>query len=105
MKKIIAIAFAAVSLAACNNNGADNDTAESTGTTSATTSTTPDTISTTTTTTNSSAYTAADGDVTYTNKKVRVMKNGQWVDADNDVKLDNGIVVYRNGRVKKLIEK
>jgi len=111
MKKIITMAFAAVSLAACNNTEADNATVETdttstatsatSDTNSTTTSTTPDTTSTTTTTTTSSAYTAADGDVTYRDKKVRVMKGGKWVDADNDVKLDNGTVVYRNGRVKK----
>ena len=90
MKKIIAMALAAISLAACNDNGTDNDTVD-----------TKDTTSTTSTTTITTSYSPADGDVTYRDKKVRVMKNGEWVDADDDVKLDNGVVVYRNGRVKK----
>jgi len=29
------------------------------------------------------------------------MRNGAWVDADDDVKLDDGVVVYRTGHVKK----
>ena len=90
MKKIIAIALAAILLAACNDNGTDNATIETT-----------DTTSTMSTTTVSTSYTPAEGDVTYREKKVRVWKNGDWVDADDDVKLDNGVVVYRTGKVKK----
>ena len=90
MKKIIAIASAAILLAACNDNGTDNATIETT-----------DTTSTMSTTTVSTSYTPAEGDVTYREKKVRVWKNGDWVDADDDVKLDNGVVVYRTGKVKK----
>ncbi|MEJ7679278.1 MAG: hypothetical protein WKG06_15765 [Segetibacter sp.] len=111
MKKIIAVALAAVSFAACNNNGADNAAADTTSMTSTANTTsmasTTDTASTTSTTatTTTSAYTAVDGDVSYRDKKVRIMKNGKWVDADNDVTLDNGLVVYRSGRVKKLVKK
>lgn len=95
MKKIIAMAIAAVSFAACNNAG---DTTATVDSSSATTTT----ITPTETTTSSSAtYTAADGDVTYMDKKVRVRKSGEWVDADNDVRLDDGVVVYKNGKVKK----
>ena len=90
MKKIIVMALTAVSLAACND-GTDNATVDTKDTTSTIMSTT--TIST--------SYTPAEGDVTYRDKKVRVWKNGQWVDADGDVELESGVVVHRTGRVKK----
>ena len=96
MKKIFAIAIAVVSSTACNNIETSNDTRDS-STNSATTTATPSD----TTISASTTYTASDGDVTYRDKKVRVMKNGEWVDADKDVTLDNGVVVYRSGRVKK----
>jgi predicted small secreted protein len=86
MKKIIVIAFVAVSLAACNSNEADKET---------TIETKDSTTSMTTT------YTAVEGDVKYTGNRVMVMRNGQWVEADEDVKLDNGVMVNRNGRVTK----
>ncbi len=93
MKKIITITFAAAFLAACNDNNADNATVDR------------DSISTmdqtTTTTTTSTTYTPVDGDVTYKEKKVMVMRNGAWVDADDDVRMDNGVVVYRTGKVRK----
>ena len=87
MKKIIAMAFAGLSLAACNN---DADTAS------------VETDTTTTTTTTTTTYTPVDGDVTYRENKVMVMRNGEWVEADDDVTLDNGVVVYRTGKVKKI---
>ncbi len=102
MKKIIVIAMAAVSIAACNNTEQETATTERTDTTSTTTTTAPtETTSSTSSTSSTSTYTTADGDVTYRDKKVRIRKNGEWVDTDDDVKLDNGIVVYRNGRVRK----
>ncbi len=88
MKKIIALAIVATSFVACENKETGKVEVDS----STTTATTPST---------SSAYNATDGDVTYTDKRVRVMRNGQWVDADEDVKLDNGVVVYRDGRVRR----
>ena len=30
-----------------------------------------------------------------------VWRNNNWVEADEDVRLDNGVIVYRNGEVKK----
>ena len=84
------MALAAILLAACNNTGADNTTAE-----------TRDTTTTMATTDTSYAYTPAEGDVTYREKKVMVMRNGEWVEADKDVRLDNGVVVYRSGKVRK----
>lgn len=87
MKTILTMAFAALTLAACNDNNADKDTVNTTDTT----------ITTTTTTT----YIPVEGDVTVREKKVMVMRNGQWVEADSDVSLDNGVVVTRSGRVVK----
>jgi hypothetical protein len=107
MKKIIGLAFVAASLAACSDNQADNATLESGDTISSPTVTTEpamdNTGDTSSVTTNSTTttYTPAEGDVTYREKKVRVMRNSQWVDADKDVTLDNGTVVYRDGRVKR----
>lgn len=117
MKKIFVLAIAAVSFAACNNTEADTTTGESStsaDSVSSTSTTTPsgtsgtmggasDTAltSTSTTTSTSSVYTAADGDVVYRDKKVKVMKGGKWVDADNDVKLDNDVVVSSKGKVRK----
>lgn len=88
MKKIIAIAFTAFSLAACNTTETDKSTSTTIDTTG---------VDTTTTTT----YSAVEGDITYRDKKVRVMKKGEWVDADKDITLDNGVIVGRDGRVKK----
>jgi pSer/pThr/pTyr-binding forkhead associated (FHA) protein len=109
MKKIIVTALAAVSLAACNDNTGTDATVNTTDSVSSTTETTGSsmgttdtgTTSSTTTTTTSTTYTPGEGDVTYRDKKVRVWRNGQWVDSDNDVNLDNGVVVRRNGRVTR----
>ena len=98
MKKFFVMALAAVSLVACNDNEADNDADDTTVNSVDTTSTTN---TTTTTTTNTTGYTPVDGDVTYQEKKVRVRRNGEWVDADDDVRMDNGVVVYRDGRVTR----
>lgn len=81
------MALAAVSLVACNDN-AETTTVDT------------DTTTTTTTTTNE-AYAPNEGDVTYRGEKVMVYRNGTWVEADNDVTLDNGVVVRRNGRVER----
>lgn len=91
MKRILALAFAASWLVACNdNNSAENattnDREEAPINSPAPSSTT---------------YSPSDGDVTYQGDKVRVYRNGDWTDADNDVTLDNGAVVYRDGRVKR----
>lgn len=91
MKRILAMAFAASWLVACSdNNSAENSTIND-GTDAPISSPAP------TTTT----YTASDGDVTYRDDKVLVYRNNDWVEADKDVTLDNGVVVYRDGRVKK----
>lgn len=58
--------------------------------------TTTETTENTTTT-----YTASEGDVTYKGGKVMVYRNNAWVDTDDDITFDNGIVVRRTGRVAK----
>lgn len=93
MKKFLAIAATAFTFAACGGSQTDNATVENHD--SVTTNTT------TTTTTTTSNYNASEGDVQYTGNKVRVMRGGQWVDADNDVTLDSGVVVSKTGRVRK----
>ncbi len=86
MKKILAIAFAAtLALAACNDSAITDKT----------------TVDSTKNTTTVTTYTPVEGDVKYEGKKVMVMRNGGWVQADTDVKLDNGVTVYRNGRVER----
>jgi hypothetical protein len=50
-------------------------------------------------TTMSSAYAPGEGDVTYRNGKVMVWRNGNYVVADRDVQLNNGITVSRSGEV------
>lgn len=102
MKKIMALAFAAVSLAACNDSTTDTTTVETTDSTSTTITPAPDTTTTMATDTNTSmAYAPTEGDVTYREKKVRVYRSGQWADADGDITLDNGVVVSKNGRVTR----
>ena len=83
MKKILVMAFAAFSFVACNNADGDKTTVENKETTETKT------------------YSAVDGDVKYTGNKVMVMKNGSWVEADDDVRMDNNVVVYRDGRVER----
>ena len=85
MKKFLAMAVAVCSLAACND-AADDTTVETRDTTTMTTTNT------------ANAYTASEGDVTYRNNKVLVMRNGEWVETNEDVTLDNGVVIKRNGR-------
>lgn len=86
MSKAILAVCAAVLFTACNSGDTNRDA-------------TNDSVVTTTTTTEHRAYTPADGDVTRRDGKVLVMRNGQWVEADADVRLENGTVIDRNGRV------
>ena len=85
MTKIIVIAFAALTLAACNDTATDKTT----------------TVDTTQNTTTTTTYTPIEGDVKYEGQKVLVLRNGAWVEADADVNLENGVVVYRTGRVQR----
>ncbi len=82
MKKILLVATVGF-MVSCSDGKKDAET------------TTETTESTTTT------YTASEGDVTYKGGKVMVYRNNAWVDADDDIRFDNGIVVRRTGRVVK----
>ncbi|MEO6135939.1 MAG: DUF6799 domain-containing protein [Ginsengibacter sp.] len=90
MKKLLSLAILATTFAACNDATTTNDV-------------NTDTLVTTTTTSevNTTTYTPMEGDATYRDGTVRVWKNGDWVAADDDVTLDNGVVVYKTGEVKK----
>jgi hypothetical protein len=90
MKRIIALAFAATWLVACNDTSSSENATTDEKSEAPISSPAP-----------STTYSPADGDVTYREDKVRVYRNGEWADADNDVTLDNGAVVYRDGRVKR----
>src|SRR5690349_21315979 len=94
MKKIFAIAFAACTLAACS----DTKTEETTDVDTMTTTTVEPATTTTTTTV---THTPGDGDITYNGGKVQVYRNNTWEDANDDVKMDNGVVIYRDGRAMR----
>lgn len=96
MKNIFFIAFIALSITACNNSGTNT-----TVTTDSLNTATDATTRNTTASVDTINYTPADGDVTYRNGELMVWHGNDWVKADEDVKLDNGIVVYKNGKVKK----
>ena len=89
MKKLSVIAFAALLLGACAESTRDNKDSTTIGSDKEATTTTETT------------YTPQEGDVSFKDNKVLVMKNGAWVEADEDVTLDNGVVVYRTGKVRK----
>jgi hypothetical protein len=91
MKKFIAMALVAVSVAACNDDS----------NTSVTTTDTSTIINTDTTATGTTVYTASEGDLTYRDKKLMVWRNGAWVESNEDVRLENGVVVYRTGKVTR----
>lgn len=91
MKKILFMACVAASLTACNNAGTNEDSSVNDNTT-----VNADTAITTTITTPAvTTYTPAEGDVTYRDGNLMVWKGNDWVKANEDVKLDNGIVVYK----------
>lgn len=89
MKKIFVIAFTAMSLVACNDADKTTETEITKDTSKQSVEPTP----------SGTTYAPADGDVIYRENKVYVMRNGNWAEADNDIKFDNGVTVYRNGRV------
>jgi hypothetical protein len=90
MKKIFAIACATSLFFACNDGDTTDEPIGS-----------PDTATTNAGTVAPTSYTPVDGDVTYRDDKVMVMRNGQWVEADDRVTLENGAVVHKDGRIKK----
>ena len=95
MKKLIPAAFMAL-LAACNSS-TSTTSAEDTMVVAPNTDVTPDTATIVTT----EVYTPAEGDVIYKDGKTMVMRNGDWVVVDKEITLDNGVVIYKDGTVKK----
>ena len=72
---------------ACNNDGDNNAAVEGDSTDYAANS--------------PSTYKASDGDVSYRDGKLVVWRDNDWVEADDDVKLENGVIVRRNGEVER----
>jgi uncharacterized lipoprotein NlpE involved in copper resistance len=89
MKKIFFLSIAVASIVACNNG---NETSVTSDTTTVMHEDNHDATA---------NYTASEGDVTYRDNKVMVMKNGEWVETNDEVTLDNGVVVHKNGQVKR----
>ena len=92
MKKTFLMFCVVASLSACNSS-TDDTTIDETDTVV--------TTSTTETTTSTDTYTSSEGDVSYRNGKLMVWRNNDWVESDSDVTLDNGVIIYRNGEVKR----
>ena len=88
-----AIVFA---LTSCHVNDTNDTPEEHTVSTTDTLVTTPVATVTETTT-----YTAANGDIMMKDGKLMEWKNGQWVAAEGDVTLDNGVIVSKAGVVKQ----
>lgn len=87
MKKLIFPVAVALVFVACSGR---NDTDAGERTTTTTTSTT--------TTDERSVYTPTEGDVTVREGKVMVMRNGNWIEADQDVRLENDVIVVTRER-------
>jgi len=88
MKKVLALAvIAALGFTACNN-------AEQTETFTNPVETPAETPS-------PVAYTPGEGDIMYTEGAVKIYQNGAWVPAQSDVTLENGVVITKEGVVKK----
>jgi hypothetical protein len=94
MKKIFGLAIISMAVFACNDN-------QSTSIKDDTRDTSAAVVETPTPPAETTVYAPADGDVTVKDHKVMVMKNGEWVEAKEDIKLDNGVVVHRDRTVKK----
>jgi hypothetical protein len=99
MKTMIVLALATVAFTACGDRK-DTDT----------TTVTSDTVNTfnadtgsrmTTTSDNTVTYAPSEGDVSYRDGKLMVWRNNEYVVADKDVTLDDGIIVKRNGEVTR----
>ncbi len=91
MKRIFVFAIAATSFVACNDQKTTDTTTVNSDTTTMVTMD-DNTMATQT-------YVASEGDVMYRDGKVMVWRNNAYVEADNDVTLDDNIVVKRNGDV------
>ena len=95
MKKILGLAIVSMAIFACNDSQSPSINNDTRDTSAAIETPQPPPAST------EVVYTPAEGDYTYKEKKVMVMKDGQWVEVKKKVKLDNGTVIEENGTVKK----
>ena len=86
MKKLFLFAVIAGSFVACNEPATEETVDTDTIVTEVTETTT--------------TYVAADGDVKKLDGVVMVYQNGEWVAAENDITLDNGVVITTTGEVK-----
>ena len=93
MKKILGLAIVSMAIFACNDAespGINEDTRD-----------TSTVIETPPPATTETVYVPAEGDYTYREKKVLVKKNGEWVEVEKEVKLDNGTIIEKDGTVKR----
>lgn len=91
MKKIFLLAFAGIALIACNDSAPSiNEDTRDNSTVTETPPPAPDPV-----------YVPGEGDITYRDGKLHVMRNGAWVETNEDVKLDNGITISKSGKVVK----
>ncbi len=100
MKKILAMFTISALLGACAGNETEDTSTMQTNDSTTVIQSPADTAITTATTT-TTVYTPAEGDATYRNGKLMVWRNSDWVEADNDIKMDDGVVIHKNGEVKK----
>ncbi|MBL7698778.1 MAG: hypothetical protein JNK79_11485 [Chitinophagaceae bacterium] len=91
MKKIFLLAFAGMALVACNDSSPSiNEDTRDNSTVNETPPPAADPV-----------YVPGEGDVTYRDNKLHVMRNGAWVETNEDVKLDNGVTITKSGKVMK----
>jgi hypothetical protein len=104
MKKYLAIAFVALSFAACSNrtnDDANRDANSDMNQSSTTTTTSENATDNTMNNGTATAYSPTEGDVKYMNGKLMVMRNGNWVETSDNVTMENGVVISTNGRVTR----
>ena len=80
MKNFFVIALFGATLVSCNDSTTANTTTK-------------------TDTSTHAAYRASEGDVSYRDGKVYVWRDNDWKESDEDVRLESGVVVKRNGEV------
>jgi hypothetical protein len=90
MKKLFVLSIiGATILVSCNSENKE------------TTSTTVNSDTTENAAASSTTYAPSEGDVSYRSGKVMVWRNNDWMETDEDVTLNDGVVVRRNGEVKR----
>lgn len=92
MKRIFLLAFAGITIVACNEStpAINEDTRDNSAVTETPAPAPTETV-----------YVPGEGDVTYRDNKLHVMRNGAWVETDKEVTLENGVIISKNGKVVK----